>query len=222
MKRRIFVLILVTMIVGACVPVSATQNPVSAPNLQATLDVIIKTSIAQTLTAQPTTPTTAPAIETKVSVVTSSPTAAISQTPSSTIVTNLTTTPATATSGTEQPTSQPTTTGTQLTPSAGTVTLTPTLGILTYGTLPPAVPSASIMIWNKSKVQAYISLQNFTKGKEPAILEYPVAKQVKVKAPLGNYVYVVWVGGRQITGSFVLHTGDDLIITIYKDKVAIQ
>jgi hypothetical protein len=99
--------------------------------------------------------------------------------------------------------------------------LTPTLGILLYGTLPPAVPSAKIKLVNKSQTQAYISLQNHQPNKEPAILEYPVVGQVRVDAPLGSYLYVVWVGGRKIVGEFSLGNGDDLTITIYRDKVEI-
>ena len=105
--------------------------------------------------------------------------------------------------------------------ASGQPTLTPTLGILKYGTLPPAVPSAKITIINKSRAQAYISLQNRPLDDNVAILEYPVEKQVKVDAPLGYYLYVVWVGGRKIVGEFVLHNSDLLTITIFKDRVEI-
>ena len=83
------------------------------------------------------------------------------------------------------------------------------------------MPSAQITIINKSKAQAYISLQNDPPS-ITTILEYPVPQQVKIRAPLGYYFYVVWVGGRQITGEFTLHRADELTITIYKDKVTIQ
>jgi len=91
-----------------------------------------------------------------------------------------------------------------------------------YGTLPPAVPSAKITVLNKSKTQAYISLQNYPPVNEDAFLEYPVEKKVNVRAPLGYYLYVVWVGGRKIVGEFRLHKDDDLTITIYKDKVEVK
>jgi hypothetical protein len=134
-------------------------------------------------------------------------------------VLNLTTTPATSTSGLTDSTSS---TATLLVTPAGGPTLTPTLGILTYGTLPPAVPFSMVTLINKSKAQAYISLQNYPADGNVAILEYPVEKRVEVKAPLGYYVYVTWVGGRKITGSFVLKKGDDITVTIYKDKVVVQ
>jgi hypothetical protein len=132
---------------------------------------------------------------------------------------DLTTTPATSTSGAADSTSS---TATLLVTPAGGPTLTPTLGILTYGTLPPAVPFSLVTLINKSKAQAYISLQNYPADGNVAILEYPVEKRVEVRAPLGYYLYVTWVGGRKITGDFVLKKDDDITITIYKDKVVVQ
>ena len=210
MKKFLLVTLSLMVITSACLPVSAPQV-----DTQATIDSIVKTAAAQTLAAQPTL-TTAPPTDTVTAVVEPSFTTEINDEPSPTPVPNLTTTPATATAGTENPA----VTTTQ--PSSGNPTLTPTLGILTYGTLPPAVPWTEITLVNKSKAQAYISLQNYPKNRDVAILEYPVANQVKVKAPLGYYLYVVWVGGRKIVGEFVLHDGDDLKITIYKDKVTVQ
>jgi len=135
----------------------------------------------------------------------------------STLEPDLTATPATSTN---VPTNS--VSATPVVSQSGEPTLTPTLGILTYGTLPPAVPFSKVILINKSKAQAYISLQNYPADGNVAILEYPVGKRVQVKAPLGYYVYVVWVGGRKITGSFTLHSGEDITITIYKDKVTTQ
>jgi hypothetical protein len=179
---------------------------------------MVRISSEQTLAAQPS-PTTAPPTETGTPVVASSPTIEVTDAPSSTPIPNLTTTPATATAGTELPVY--TTSATESASLPGVPTLTPTLGILKYGTLPPAVPSAKITIYNKSKAQAYISLQNHPPQKTQAVLEYPVDKQVKVSAPLGYYLYVVWVGGRKIVGEFILNKNDDLTIKIYKDRVEI-
>jgi hypothetical protein len=220
MKKILIPVVLIIVITGACLPVSAPPDSAPQVDTQATIDSIVNTAAAQTLDAQPS-PTTAPATTTASPTATLPPTD-ITVTLSTTAAPNLTTTPATATLGTDNPTSQPNATGTQNTPSSGSITLTPTLGILKYGTLPPAVPSASITLVNKSKAEAYISLQNYPKDKEVAILEYPVKKQVSVDAPLGYYLYVVWVGGRKIVGEFVLHNSDDIKITIYKDKVTIQ
>ncbi|HAV76161.1 MAG TPA: hypothetical protein DCX53_02295 [Anaerolineae bacterium] len=221
MKKFLVPIILLTVISGACLPLAAPVDSAPQVDSQATLDSIVKTSEVQTLAALPS-PTVAPVTPTEASIVEPTRTLEVFEAPSSSPIPNLTTTPATATLGTENPTSQPVTTGTQATSSSGTITLTPTLGILTYGTLPPAVPSAGITLINKSRVQAYISLQNYPPDRPAAILEYPVKKQVNVSAPLGYYIYVVWVGGRQINGEFTLHKNDDLTITIYKDKVVIQ
>ena len=213
MKKVLLPVLILLVITTSCLPVSPPVDSAPQVDSQATIDSIVRTAAAQTLAAQPS-PTTAPITDT----------ATPSETPTDMTVTvtdtpapNLTTTPATATVGTQNLTvsaTQPS--------SSGNPTLTPTLGFLKYGTLPPAVPSADITLVNKSKAQAYISLQNYPKDREVAILEYPVEKQVKIKAPLGYYLYVVWVGGRKIVGEFVLHDNDDLRITIYKDKVTVQ
>ncbi|MBE7534789.1 MAG: hypothetical protein HS124_03555 [Anaerolineales bacterium] len=98
---------------------------------------------------------------------------------------------------------------------------TSTAVILKHGTLPPAIPFTTITLWNRSKAQAYISLQATTIDGYHTILEYPVRKQVKVDAPLGSYLYVAWVGGRQMVGSFRLSNDDNLIIMLFKDKVTV-
>jgi len=101
-----------------------------------------------------------------------------------------------------------------------TVTLTP--GVLTYGTLPPAVPFSRLTLLNKSKRQVYISLQVVTAEGGPTIIEYPVRRQVELKAPIGSYLYVAWVGGRKMVGEFRLHKDEDLVIIIYSDKIIVR
>ena len=211
--KRIIILVLVAILASACSALQSGQAPAPSVDIQATVDARVRQSVAETQAAQPS-PTTVPPTDTPTSVVASSPTATVDA-PSSTPVPNLTTTPATATLGTENPTF----TATQ--PVSGEPTLTPTLGILTWGTLPPAVPYTSITIINKSKLQAYISLQN-DPPQQVAIMEYPVKKQISIDAPIGYYIYVVWVGGRKITGDFMLHHDEALTITIYKDQVTIK
>lgn len=225
MKRLLVFITLLAVFAGSCSFFDFGQTPATDIDTQATIDAIVRKSAEETAAVQPP-PTTVPPTQTSTPVVAvSSPTleatvtatsAASSSTPesSSTPAANLTTTPVTATSG---PGDNPTATKA----APGSLTVTPTLGVLLYGTLPPAVPSVKITVVNKSKAQAYISLQNYPPDRPAAFLEYPVRNQVKVDAPLGYYVYVVWVGGRQITGSFTLHKDDDLTITIFKDKVEI-
>lgn len=213
--KKILILTLLAVFASSCSVLQPVPDPASGVDAQATIDAIVRTSAAQTLGAQPS-PTTVPT-ETATPVLASSPTTEVSaDMPSSTPLPNLTTTPATATSGPEGPTS------TLAVSTSGNPTLTPTLGILKWGTLPPAVPSAKITLLNRSRTQAYISLQNRPPDRQVAFLEYPVERQVNVNAPLGYYLYVVWVGGRKIVGEFTLHNNDELTITIYRDRVEIK
>jgi len=217
--KKTFILILSLLVITtACLPVAApTEAPAPQGDVQATIDSIVQTAAVQTLEAQPTL-TTAPDTGTATPTMTS-PLTDVTITLSTTPVPNLTTTPVTATSG---PTGDPNITSTPTPETTGGITLTPTLGVLTYGTLPPAVPSSTVYLVNKSKAQAYISLQLCDTEAAGAILEYPVQNTVKIKAPIGNYIYVVWVGGRQLTGTLKVNKNEDLRVTIYKDKVAIQ
>lgn len=232
MRRLLGFVTLLAVFAGSCSFFDLGQNPAVQIDTQATIDALVRKSAEETAAAQPS-PTTVLASQTSTPVlavasptfeatmtataIDSSPTpeSSSSPAPSSTSAPNLTTTPVTATSG---PGDNPTATKA----ASGNLTVTPTAGALLYGTLPPAVPSAKITVINKSRAQAYISLQNYPPGREAAYLEYPVRIQVKVDAPLGYYVYVVWVGGRKIVGEFSLHKDDDLTITIYKDKVEIS
>jgi hypothetical protein len=236
-KRFLTFITLLAVFAGSCSFLDFGQSPAEAVDTQATIDAMVRKSAEETAAAQPSpttvlsTPTStpvlavaSPTLEATVTATAtgSAPTAAPSSTPAPDLTTtpvtpapNLTTTPVTATSG---PGDYPTATKA----ASGNLTLTPTAGVLLYGTLPPAVPSAKITIINRSRVQAYISLQNYPPGREAAFLEYPVINRVKVDAPLGYYVYVVWVGGRKVVGEFSLHKDDDLTITIYKDKVEIS
>jgi hypothetical protein len=215
MNKILIPILTLTVMTAACLPVATPPAPASQVDTQATIDSIVNTAVALTQAAQPTS-TTAPIIETATPSSTPPPTD-ITVTLETTLVPNLTTTPATATSGAEDPSTSTPTAG-----SSGVITLTPTLGVLTYGTLPPAVPSSPVTLVNKSKAQAYISLQLCDTVAAGAILEYPVQSTVKIKAPLGNYIYVVWVGGRQLTGTLKVNSGTELKITIYKDKVTVQ
>jgi len=215
MKKILIPILALTVMTAACLPVATPTVPAPQVDTQATIDSIVNTAVALTQTAQPTS-TSTPVIDTTTPSSTPPPTD-ITVTLETTLAPNLTTTPATATSGAED-----TSTFTPTAASSGEITLTPTLGVLTYGTLPPAVPSSQVTLVNKSKAQAYISLQLCDTEAAGAILEYPVHSTVKVKAPLGNYIYVVWVGGRQLTGTLKVNSGSDLKITIYKDKVTIQ
>jgi hypothetical protein len=229
-KKTIILGAIVAFALEACVlPAIPAPDTGSTPNtgptadVAGTVDTMLKTVVAQTLTAQPTVtsapPTDTPvATDTPITFLESSPVPGTTDTPPATLTTlsDLTTTPVTATPGPADATF------TATLAAANPATLIPTLTIRTYGTLPPAVPSSDIRLINKSKTQAYISLQVTSIDDRYAILEYPVVGTVNIKAPLGYYLYVAWVGGNKMVGNFRLHGNEDLSITLYKDKVVIK
>lgn len=208
--KKIIPMLVAVMAIGACLPSGFPGAATPTAFVQATST---SSSIAPTQTLQPT--GTLGPVEFTVSPVTASSTASTSA--SSTPPPNLT---ATLVTSTDLPLN-PTVTSAVTSPPAG-ATLTPTLGILKYGTLPPAVPFNTITLWNRSKAQAYISLQVTTTEGYFTIIEYPVKGQVRIKAPLGSYVFVAWVGGNKMVGTFRLTSTDSLVITLFKDKVVIK
>lgn len=221
--RKIVFVSAAALIVGACVlPVTFTPAPNPSPvvDTAGTAESIMETAVIQTLTAQPTeTPVIAMSTETSTMVVeaSASPTGtAESEATAALPAVDPVTAEATGTfdlpTATEFSGTQP------LGPS--TATLTP--GVLTYGTLPPAVPFSNITLINRAKTQAYISLQVTTAEGGPAIIEYPVSGQIKIKAPIGQYLYVAWVGGRKMVGEFRLHRDEDLSVILYRDRIEIK
>lgn len=207
--KKIFPALVVLLLLGACsfnIPIPGLATPTA----------VIATTIAPPLPTASPLPTATPVLanpsDTSVPP-TLPPPAGTATVPSP----NLTATFATATEGTLNPivTASPT-----LVP--GLPTASPTLGIRLYGTLPPHVPFSDITVWNKSRAEAYISLQVTINDGRYSILEYPVRNRVKVKAPLGSYLYVAWVGGAKFVGTFRLSSTDSLTIYLYKDKVVIR
>ena len=211
--KKILLAVVVMFLVGGCSALAPITNPTQVVDVAATSASILQTSVAQTLTAQPTF-TSVPPTETSVFATPQSP-ATDTQIPSSpTLVTGGT--PVTATFEVATSTIVP------VTVPAGSATLTPTLGILTYGTLPPLVPFSRVTLINRSRTQAYISLQVVTEQGGPTIIEYPVEGQVEIEAPIGHYLYVAWVGGRKMVGEFRLHNNDDLTIILYRDRIEVK
>lgn len=124
------------------------------------------------------------------------------------------TTEATPTVVSTEASATPTATGT-----AVSATPTETLHPRFYGTQPPNVPFAKMQLANKSKAEVYVSLQCTTDEGRLIILEYPVYGVMKISAPIGDYIYVAWVGGRKFTGHFTLTRAGNIVIRFYKDKV---
>lgn len=214
MKRTLLLVMAAALVMAACV-IPGIPAPVTEPTIDvaATSDSVLQTASAGTLTARPSETSVLP---TGTATATEEPALPTdSPTPVETPTADLTTTPATSTPGLADPAATPTLASIQL-------TSIPTLTIRTYGTLPPAVPFSQITLVNRSKTQAYISLQVTSADGRYAILEYPVETRVDVRAPVGSYLYVAWVGGRKMVGNFRLHGDDELTITLFKDKVVIK
>lgn len=246
MKKILFLVITSGLLLSACLPASLQQPDATSPSSfsEADLQSTMSAAVQQTLQSLPTA-TTAPSetpviiAATRTSIPSETPTA--SETPAT--VTGMAalsgegtgTVTNTPTSGTTAAEKTSTPTGTILSPTntaTATVTFTPALLVVStitetphpqfYGTLPPNLPSSGIKLINKSKAEVYISLQGTTTDGFTTILEYPVKGSLKIKAPTGSYVYVAWVGGKQLVGSFHLGNQSDVVITIYKDKIQIK
>lgn len=219
MKKTIVALgSILVLLLGACSQIPGfTPTPGTGPTADTagTATALFNTAVAESLTAQPTLTTVPPTDTATLPVAPLDTFTPEPPTQTFTLPPDLTTTPATATAGTANATVSATLAPGQVTPS-------PTLGIRTYGTLPPAVPSSRITLINRSKREAYISLQVTMNDGKFSILEYPVRTMVKVQAPVGWYVYVAWVGGNKMVGEFRLIGSDDISITLYKDRVVIK
>jgi len=224
MKKFTVFALICSLALGACQlsPQTSPTNPAPTVDTAGTVNALMQTAHAQTLTAQPS-PTPVPPTPTFTPVL-----AEASATP--TAPPSITDTPAflptlafpTATSAVAATTTGTGTVFTATPGPAGQLTASPTNGILTYGTLPPQNrPFTQATIINKSKAEAYISLQIVT-DQGYTIIEYPVEKIVSVLIPTGNYTYVAWVGGRKFVGFFHASQFDEPVITIYKDKIVIN
>jgi hypothetical protein len=219
MKKFTVVALLCTLALGSCQAINVPTNPAPNVDSQGTVNAMIQTANAQTLTAQPSSTTAPPTATVTPILAEASATSTVPNT--DTPVINLTTALISATSG---PTSTGLVTTSTFTATAvvGQPTASPTNGILTYGTLPPENrPFTQITLVNKSKAEAYISLQIVT-DQGYTIIEYPVEKIVRIKIPTGNYTYVAWVGGRKFVGFFHASQIDEPVITLFRDKIEIK
>ena len=216
MKRTVALVLGMGLLLSACIPtLPQLQPPTEAPviDMQATDAAMAQTQAAETLNALPTS-TLEPATDTP------EPTATDTELPTATATVTETLTPDPNVTPTQ--TNTATVTGTPPTATQFVATATETLHPRFFGTLPPAIPYGKVKLVNKSKAEAYISLQCTTIDGYTTILEYPVYGRMKVSAPAGKYTYVAWVGGRQYQGSFSLGKGGEVEITIGKGKITVQ
>jgi len=216
MKKIFFLLAALCFIVSACSSPAAPQAVGPTPPSETDIQATVAFQVEQTLQSLPT-PTLAPSNTPVVLASTSTPTEAV-PTPIPTETQNPSLLTLTATLGVVG------TAGSTSTPSF-TPTPVPigTNHYQYYGTMPPNLPSGFISMINMSKLDAYISLQCTTPDGYKTIIEYPVGgSRINFSAPAGKYIYVAWVGGRNITGNFKLDKSQDLKITIYKDRIEIK
>jgi hypothetical protein len=237
MKKTVVLASLLALLFSACSQIPGfTPTPGTGPTVDsaATADAQFKTAVAQTLTARATLPSgsvtdTATVASPVTSVTdtatpTASPVVAVTDTPSTTPtqVIDLSATSVTATGNVPTATNLPANVTPTATLAVGQVTPIWTLAVRTYGTLPPEVPFSHITLVNKAKTEAYISLQVTMPDGKYSIIEYPVEGRITIQAPVGSYLYVTWVGGRKMVGEFRLKNNDDLTITLYRNRVAVQ
>lgn len=214
MKKAVFSLALI-LLMAACLPLTPAPPAPPVVDNAGTAEAMLKTAIVQTLTAQPTVtllPPVSLATSTSTPEILPSETETMTATPAADPLLVVATGTFDATTSTAVPATFP----------VGPATTTHTPAILTYGTLPPAVPFARITLVNRAKTQAYISLQVVTAEGGPTIMEYPVRGRIKIEAPIGQYLYVAWIGGRKMVGEFRLHQDDDLELLLYRDRIEIK
>jgi hypothetical protein len=220
MKKAILSIALMLLTAG-CLPLTpAPPAPTVAGNVDnaGTAEAMLKTAIAQTLAVLPT-DTPSPVVSSATSTFTLIPETLPSETQTMTASPVAVDPALAAATGTFEAI---TSTAGPVVPPSGSASSTHTPAVLTYGTLPPAVPFANITLSNRAKTQAYISLQVVTAQGGPTIMEYPVQGRIKIKAPVGQYLYVAWVGGREMVGEFRLHREEDLEILLYRDRVEVK
>jgi len=89
-------------------------------------------------------------------------------------------------------------------------------------TLPRGTVYKPVHIQNRAHSQMDISLHCTTVQGLQTVLEYSSVRNLTVQAPDCDYVYVIYVGGRPMSGSFSLLHVPSVTITVYADRVAIH
>lgn len=115
--------------------------------------------------------------------------------------------------------------GATTTAVASTVSASATVAVdepISIDKLPKDTVYKRVRIENATRSQMDISLHCTTPQGLHTILEYEGVKHLTVEAPDGDYVYVVYVGGRQIVGSFSLRHVPGVLLTVYSDHVTVR
>ncbi len=226
MKKIFLWLAALSLTLGACSSLSPQAQPAASPApaiQEADIQATVAVQVEQTVASLPT-PTLLPSGTPFVITATSAPTNT-QQPPTSTVTQEPTQPTLTAALSTGSAVAAATGTLPAATTPLPTINTTPTgtSHYQYYGTMPPDLPSGNVTLFNKSKLEAYISLQCTTKDGYSTVIEYPVGgSTINTKAPAGQYFYVVWVGGEQFTGSFRLDKLQDKKIFMYKNRVEVK
>ncbi len=88
--------------------------------------------------------------------------------------------------------------------------------------LPPGTVYKNVRIDNQSRAQTDISLHCTTVQGLQTVLEYNNVRHLTIRAPEGDYVVVVYTGGRPMVARFSLIRLPGVTITIYADRLAIH
>ncbi len=88
--------------------------------------------------------------------------------------------------------------------------------------LPKDTVYKRVRLENQSGRQMDVSLHCTTVHGLQTVLEYESVRNLTVQAPEGYYIYVLYVGGRQRSGSFSLLSVPSVTITVYPDRVVVH
>ena len=227
MKKTLPILFVFSVFMYACLPAfpgspAPAVTNLSNEELQGTAEVLSQ----QTLQALPT-PSSEPSQTPVVMSATSEimPNVTLTnqlQTPQEGIPTNTLEAQTCATSTTMNATAPSTAANTPTLGSPAPTNTAESLHPRFYGTLPPNLPSGEITLVNKSKSEAYISMQCTTQDGYVTIIEYPVKFKVVTRVPSGKCKIVGWVGGVKMTGGFSLSSREAKTINIFKDRIEVK
>lgn len=218
MSRRLaFVILILSVALNACVP---GLSPISAGDSQATAMALAGTLAALTQAALPT--PSLPPSHTPPPTFTATTAPSATQAPTDTLTsTPETTATITATGSLTPPGALTLSTVPGTASGTVTATLTPTPGVLLYGTVPPAVPYGRVHLINLTNEMVYISFHCTLENGLTSYLEYPVYARMVVSIPAGPCHYVAWVKGRQFIGDIRIKKFEEYTFTFKRQKIII-
>ncbi len=189
MKQNLIVLLLISAFLAACAPATP---PAPTPDINATVNAMLSTGVAATLTAQPTnTP-----LPTETPLPTNTPEPIVSDTPTPTTPT-ITPIPAT------------------------TATSVPYVGCFApAGT--DGISQGIFRFESNTKASAEVYLHGVSlNGNKVVDCSYTVTASFNTQIIFGDYDYIVVVGNKTMTGSFNILSDDKTTMRIFDKKVVV-